>query len=478
MRAEDVSSLADALYIKMKPDVSQLVVGLLEPVIRRLDALSRGDSGRVASRPSPGGSDASGAGGGGGPTAGAGSAVSTSEAEMRLIVREELDASEERRQPALALQQEKLLKATTGAVEASVMKCLQEKPVELMTDEEIQKAALASLPTKSIRQHHGPVLNECIKMLMEDDRYKGDALTASFPPSSPLYETLVNEAFSKIVLGIVQRVYKSNGELSPGKQPHIFKGKDRIVPSAMDRVDRAVVNITRNCLHDPRCKTRRLAVRMFLYYFLKNDGCMTLSFPDAQKPAAADGAGADYFAVQMELRASCSGLLPVGNAPAAPHVSDAAAGSPLAGVHTVMRTGSLYGVASTILANLVREPYTFDQEVVFSIADTLHGILTDPVTTWTEMQLKEAVEINDTGTWALLLPSKEVRKDASRFVQTLTEKEKENILAKHREEARAARAAAGGEAGESGASPAPALSGDASPPVPVGSDDWLRRLAL
>eukprot|EP00170_Pyropia_yezoensis_P006469 contig_26406_g6490 len=345
MRAEDINMLSDALYKKMKPDVVQLVVGLLEPFVGRLDATLRGPGRSTAARPS-GGSSASGVDDGAGPAAGIGNAASSNEAKVRPVVREELDAYEERRQRAVVEQQEKLVKSTTDAVEAGMSKFFEEKPVELMTDEEIQKAALASLPTKSIQQHHGPVLNECIKMLMEDDRYKGDDLTASFPLSSPLYETLVNEAFSKIVLGIVQRVYRANGELPQEKQPHIFKGKDHIVPNAMDRVDRAVVNFTRNCLRDLRCKTRRSAVRMYLYYFLNNEGSVKLLFPDAQKPAVADGAGADYFAVEMELLASCSGLLPVGDIPAPRHDSDAPAGFPLAGVHKVVRTRTLYQIAS------------------------------------------------------------------------------------------------------------------------------------
>lgn len=185
------------------------------------------------------------------------------------------------------------------AIEDAVSKCLREKPVDHMMDEEITKSVLAALPTTSIRQHHGPVLNQSIQMLLEDARYKGDALTASFPPSSRQLDPLVNEAFGKIVLGIIVRVYNANSQLSEENQPHIFKRKEHVQANAMDRVNRVVSVVTRNVLLDPRCKTRRPLAILLLYFFLKKAGTIKLLEPPGDKPAANKGSNAALYAVQV-----------------------------------------------------------------------------------------------------------------------------------------------------------------------------------
>lgn len=89
---------------------------------------------------------------------------------MRVFAQEELDAFEKRGQPSEDARSDNAVKAVTCAVEKTMTKCFQEKSVELLTDEEISKSVLAALPTKMIRQHHGPVLNESTKMLMKDTR--------------------------------------------------------------------------------------------------------------------------------------------------------------------------------------------------------------------------------------------------------------------------------------------------------------------
>lgn len=486
MRAEDVNAIADTLFQKMMPNMTRLVEGLLEPVVRQVRTASTVPAPvRPAGVPASAESDQH-LGGGTGDTA---AAVATSVAAMgmesvRVTVREELNAFEERRQPALAQQQKDTIEKISETVGAAVRMCFKEKPVELMTDEELQKAVVSALPTRTVRQHHGPVLNESITMFMEDERYKGDALTASFPPSSSLLDTLVNEGFTKIILGIVERVYNANGDPPDEKQPHVFKGKANIVPNALDRVDRTVINLVRNVLHDPRCKTRRLLTVLFFYYLLDNSGSIKLVRPDEPKPASTSGAGAMYFAVEMDVQATCSGLLPVGDAPAPQHKDDAPAGSPLEGVHQVKREAHLYKLAETTLQKLVREAYKFDPEVIFSVADTLRTIMLDPDVSWKTMDHKDADEIVHTGAWALLLPSGEVRADAKQLVQTLTSKEKDAIQAKHREVARAAAAptssASGGGASGGGAPPAVTSNGNSSSAAgarSTGSTAWLRRLA-
>lgn len=480
-----MDAIADALFSKMKPFITQLVGGLLEPVLAMARSMPR-NNGRAVSADLSGGSSAAEGAAARPATPRLGLASGATAESTRVMVREELDAFEERRLPALELRHDKTVKVVTDAVQKTVTACLKEKPVELMTDDEISQAVNKALPTRTIRQHHGPVLNETIKMLMEDERYEGDAFTSSFPPTSSLLDTLVNEAFNKIVLGILERVYNTNGEKPEHKQPHVFKGKEHVSPAAMDRVDRMALTLVRNVLHDPRCKTRRLAVVLYLYYFLPNAGSVKLQYPDAAKPSATDGAGSPYFAVQMELLASCSGLLPVGDAPAPKHKHDAPAGSPVAGVHKVQRGASLYAVALTLLLKLVREAFTFDAEVVFSVADTLRSIALDPDTAWTTMDHKEADETQKTKMWALLLPRVEVQVDASQVVQTLTTREKEVIQTRYQESVRAAQppnntAGVARSSGQGGETPSGSTNGAAAAPTPVAasstSTDWLRRLA-
>lgn len=58
---------------------------------------------------------------------------------------------------------------------------------------------------------------------------------------------------------------------------------------------------------------------------------MELTFPDASKPDADKGEGADYFCVRTRIASSCSGVLPLApDAPTVPNEHEALAISPLA----------------------------------------------------------------------------------------------------------------------------------------------------
>lgn len=91
-----------------------------------------------------------------------------------------------------------------------------------------------------------------MKMLMKDPRYSKDMLKLSFPATSQLLDTHINEAFFKIVMGIQHRIHKSNEELPKEQQPHIIRGKTSVVPDAADRAERAAMTQVRGGMRDPR----------------------------------------------------------------------------------------------------------------------------------------------------------------------------------------------------------------------------------
>lgn len=396
--------------------------------------------------------------------------VGDEETMVRAVVREELDAFAERQEPTQRTRDESHVVAVSGAMEAAVKRCLAEKPVELMSDEEVRKAVMVAIPTKTVRQNHGPVLNEAMKMFILDARFKDDALTMSFPASSALLETDVNEAFTKIVLAILQRIYKANGELAADKQPTIIRGKLAVVPDATDRADRAAMTQVRGALHDPRSRTRKHIFNIFLVYLMLPDASVELVNPDAPMPDPEEGADAPFFMVRLRVMASCSGVLPLDSgACTVPNKNDAPAGSPLSGGHMVERLASFYAMAASILVRLVREPHQFDKAVISHVAVTLRAIALSPDGRWKTMVHKDAEEQQTTGAWALLLPREHVRKEVETDVRTLSEKEKESIMARHREGVRRERGPGSVEA-----APAVAPSGDGSPAGPV---DWLQLMS-
>lgn len=482
---DDIKLISLGLYKVMKPDVVALLTDLVQP--------STSAPGRATAEGTSGGARIS------LPSAGAGSAAASvpdqapggtsssaegilSEEAVRALVREELDAFAERRHPREDKRDKELVTSVAGAMESAIKKCLSEKPIELMSDDEVRKAMMVAIPTKTVRQHHGPVLNGAMKMLMSDPRYMNDTLTMSFPATSQLLDTHVNEAFFKIIMGVLQRIYKANAELPKNQQPHVIRGKASVVPDATDRADRAAMTQVRGGMHDPRSRSRKYIWAMFAIFLMLQDAGMELVFPDAPKPASDKGEGADYFAVRTRITASCSGVLPLApDAPTVPNVNEAPAGSPLAGCHVVERPAHLYTIAAAILVRIVRETYTFDKEVVFHGAETLRGWLVSGNVAWKRMSHKDAEEQQQTGAWALLLPREHVRREVEIDVRTLQEKEKEAIMARHRAvlssasandpTVRAAEAPARGEESSSGAP-----SGDVG--TSGGTPGWLRLLSL
>lgn len=253
----------------MKPDIVALLTNLVQPGARAPRGASSGSTAGGGGLPQPSvGADPARARGtdqaDGGTNTSAESILS--EDAVRALVREELDAFAERRQPRDDKQENGLVTSVAGAMEGAIEKCLSEKPIELMSDDEVRKAMKVAIPTKTVRQHHGPVFDGAIKMLMTDPRYVNDTPTMSFPATSQLLDTHVNEAIFKIIMGVLQRIYKSNSELPKNKQPHVNRSKASIVPDATDLADRAAMKQVRGGMQDPRSRTRKYIWAMFAIF--------------------------------------------------------------------------------------------------------------------------------------------------------------------------------------------------------------------
>jgi len=119
------------------------------------------------------------------------------------------------------------------------------------------------------------VLNNVMKMLIQD-KDDGDTSTTSFPPMAQMLETVANDRFKMVVLGIIERTWKANGTISIEKQKHILKGKTGLVLKTVDRVDVAAEKQVRSSLTDPRCKALKIFYRLVAYYLVHAWASMNL----------------------------------------------------------------------------------------------------------------------------------------------------------------------------------------------------------
>jgi len=207
--------------------------------------------------------------------------------------------------------------------------------------------------------------------MLIQDKDDGDTLTTSFPPMAQMLDTVANNRFKIVVLGIIARMWKANGTISIEKQKHILKGKTGLVLKTIDSVDVAAEKQVRSSLTDPRCRTREIFYRLFAYYLFLAWASMNLKYPDEDEPAVGEAAGSKVFSASRSLRATCSGLLPVGDTPAPEHTLDEPPGSPLAGVHDVTRDACLYDIVLQMRFAIYGGQFDFDPAAVCSGAETL-----------------------------------------------------------------------------------------------------------
>jgi len=375
--------------------------------------------------------------------------------------------------------EKKVVDGVVEAINRSFKKHLEEKPVSRMTDEEVRKAVLDAVTTAAIRSNHGPVLNNVMKMLSQD-KDDGDTLTTSFPPVAQMLDTVANDRFKMVVLGIIERMWNASGTIPIEKQKHILKGKTGLVIKTIDRVDVAAEKQVRSSLTDPRCKACKIFYRLFAYYLIHAWASMNLKYPDEDDPAVGEAAGSNFFSATQSLRATCSGLLPVGDTPAPKHKLNAPPGSPLAGVHDVTRNACLYDIVLQMLYAIVGGKFDFDPAAVCSGAKTLRTLLLSPDRSWIEKPMKDAEEEKGPCVWTLMLPRSDGRADLDTAVQMLKPAEQREIKARSAPVGSAGGTlgewSVGGEASASGsmAEAAAGAGGGSGAVEPTDVPAWLR----
>lgn len=358
---------------------------------------------------------------------------------VRSVCREELAAYGER-QPSPQASGSAIAKAVTASVVHVIKTTPQARSVYEMGREELDAAAKKSVSGfKKFRENLPDVLSRRITSIATDDGVPDDVLTIFFPAAARKNRTYSNAEFDKIVMSLLNTLYKLNWLQAKEERPFILQSKQLLDVNALDVLDVALLSLARTALHEGRSEARRLFFQLFAVFFMVPGASTQLEAPDAAVPVLGAGAGSAYFAVAQTIRASSTGV-----------VSE----EPPASVHTVTRPACLYGIASMILQGMVLKPHSFSTQVIHAAACNLRDIVvtTDPendqggASTWINELHKDAEKREGPGVWSLLLPMTDRRPALVLKVQTLTPSEKQEIRARER-----ARTAAEGSAGSVGA---------------------------
>ena len=475
---EDTQRIAPAVHAPLKPDLERLCAAAgARPVATSTNANVAG-AGRSAAA-LPGGTSTN-------PT----DATEWGEslpADIRVDMKERLDAFGERLKKVEDMA-ESVIKGVTQPVGDLLHKQLAEPPVSLISDHELHAALKRAFPTTQIRKDHALVLEKLMLSHEDNPNDADDILTVSFPPASQLLDTFANENFKMICIAVQERLLIANASKPMEKQPHVVRGKTGVDTRAMDKVDYATDTFIRGKFHDPLCVARKLFYVLFAYYLLSATATMQLTYPEAEKPTVEDATGSDFFSVTKTLQASCSGLLPDGEKPAAAHKHDAEPGSLLVCIHSVSRKDDLLEVAAKLLAAVVRSSHTFQPKVLLSTACILRSLLVSTDRAWLTMRHKDAEEVKEPGVWTLRMPRPDARLEQDLVAQRLTAPERNAIISAHCALPTSVAAAAaktapdsGTEGGNDGAShraaPEGGAGGPSAPSQRQTPPTWLRSLA-
>lgn len=373
---------------------------------------------------------------------------------VRSVCKEELAAHAER-QPKPDTIAATISKTVTAAVVHVVKTTPQARNVYEMGRDELEAAAKKSVSGfKKFREHLPQVLSRRMSSIAADVNAPDDVLTIFFPAAAKKNKTYSNVEFEKIIMSLLNTIYKLNWIKPKEERPYILQLKQQLDVNALDVLDQALLSLGRTALHEGRSEARKLFFKLFAVYFMATGASMVLEAPEATVPVLGAGSSHAYFAVVQKIRASASGTV---------HAL------PSSSVHLVTRTACLYTIAGLILQGMVLKPHAFAPEVVHAAACNLREILVTTVqitedgsTTpagWTTEVHKDAEARQGPGVWSLLLPMNDRRPALLLDVQRLTPTERQDIRAAEQARAAAATAIAGAPGG---ANPGPADSGQPS----------------
>lgn len=356
---------------------------------------------------------------------------------VRSVCAEELAARAEA-QPSTDAIAATISKTVTAAVVHVIKTTPQARSVYEMGRDELDAAAKKSVSGfKKFREQLPQVLTRRMSAIAADADVPNDVLTIFFPAAARKNQTYSNVEFDKIIMSLLNTIYKLNWLKPKAERPYILQSKQQLDVHALDIIDEALLSLGRTALHEGRSEARKLFFKLFAVYFMVPGASTALQAPEATVPVLGAGSCSVYFAVVQKIRASESGKVD---------------GQASSSVHVVTRTACLYTIAGLILQGMVLKPHAFPPEVVHAAACNLRDIL---VTTtqmsadgstgqagWTTEVHKQAEGREGPGVWSLLLPMSDRRPALLRDVQRLTASEKQEIRAGNRARAAAASAIA------------------------------------
>lgn len=343
---------------------------------------------------------------------------------VRAICKEEIAAHSEQ-QPKPEAATAEITKAVCASVVHVIKTTPQARNVHEMGKDELEAAAKKSVRGfKRFREYLPEVMARRIVAIAADAEAPDDVLTIFFPAAARKNRTYSNTEFDKLIMSLLNTIYKKNWLKPKEERPFIMQHKRQLDVEALDVLDVALLALGRSALHEGRSEARGLFFELFAVYFILPGASMELEADDASPPVLGAGADSAYFAVVQKIQASATGI--VGGPDAAP-------------VHNVTRKACLYTIASIILQGITLQPYAFEPQVIHPAACNLRTILisTEPVsddgdasgTVWTREAHKDAEKREGSGVWSLLLPMSDRRPAIIKSVQTLTPTEKQNIRA-------------------------------------------------
>jgi len=304
-------------------------------------------------------------------------------------------------------------------------------PFEQRSLDEIRVAVGRAISMPMIRRAHALAVSVRVLSLANDAEANGDCATPFCPTASKSAGTssFAVKNYNRVIMAVYNKLLVDMA--ASGNQPAVFKGKSRVTPTRLDRIDLVALSIIRTAFNDGRSVARELMYSMLGYANMQLNPAVSLrlAYPDETvAPKAADAVGSKYYRATTTLVASVSGILG----------GLAVAGLPLAegedlagqdeivpqatpGQRTVVRHFCLFRLANDVLVALVRHAHDFEADVIMCLAECFRARVVAGRDAW-----REAVDISSLSDaakgpccWGLLLPRLSKRAQLDTTIQQL-----------------------------------------------------------
>lgn len=175
----------------------------------------------------------------------------------RSIVNEEIAADGERQSKL-----EDTAAAVSKIVSAAVLHVVKTTPparsIYDMGRDELDAAARKSVSRfKKFREDLCEVLIRRLVAIVGDAAAPDDVLTIFFPPAARKNETYSSSEFDKIIMSLLNKLYKLNALKTKHERPFILQAKVQLDLTSLDVLDVALPAVGRTVLHQGRSEARK-----------------------------------------------------------------------------------------------------------------------------------------------------------------------------------------------------------------------------